>query len=401
MSNAPASRITYIGHTNHRNSDRLFGIRQADRRMHILIVGKTGTGKTHLLKLIAEQDIAAKQGFALFDPHGDLARSVRDAVPEHRTADLMYVDPLDPSSPWRFNPFADIPQSGQPLAAAGIVDVFKKLWSEDWGPRLEHLLRNVAFALLETDGANFGDVPRLLSDRTYRLELARSLSNSAVQDFWCHEYDGYSAAFRATVIAPLQNKVGALLTDPVLRRFLTQPGTLLEPRRVMDEGRILLVNLDKGRLGSASASVLGALLVSHVALAGLSRSDRQEADRRDFVVFLDEFQSFTTLALATMLSELRKYHVPMLLATQYLSAIDPPILDAVFGNVGTIVAFRTGASDAGQLARELGEPVTPADLTGLPRYETFVRLLIDGEPSRAFSATIPARLPAISGTPRA
>lgn len=392
MSNAPASRVTYIGRTNHRQSDRLFGIRQSDRRMHLLTIGKTGTGKTHFLRLIAEQDIEANQGFALFDPHGDLARSIRDAVPASRLEDLVYIDPLDPLSPWRFNPFAGIPAKSQPLAAAGIVDVFKKLWSEDWGPRLEHLLRNVAFALLETEGATFGDVPQLLGDKSYRLELAHSLSNQAVQNFWCHEFDGYTAAFRATVIAPLQNKVGALLTDPILRRVFTEAGDLLELRRIMDEGKILVVNLDKGRLGEASASVLGSLLVSHLALAGLSRSDQPEESRRDFAISLDEFQLFSTKALANMLSELRKYRVSMVLATQYLSAIDPAVLDAVLGNVGTIISFRVGADDAARLAKELGEPATPADLTGLPRYNVFVRLLIDGEPSRAFSAIIPSSL---------
>jgi hypothetical protein len=393
MSNAPASRITYLGRTNHRQSDRLFGIRQADRRMHLLMVGKTGTGKTHLLRLILEQDIQVGAGVALFDPHGDLARTTRDFVPPERQGDFIYIDPLDLSSPWRFNPFAGIPPKNQSLAAAGIVDVFKKLWRDDWGPRLEHLLRNVAFALLETEGATFACVPPLLADRSYRLDMASGLSNPAVSDFWLHEFAAYSAAFRATVIAPLQNKIGAVLTDPVLRRFFTEPGTLLDLRRIMDDGKILVVNLDKGRLGEASAAVLGSLLVSHIALAGLSRSDQSEEGRRDFAVLLDEFQLFSTQALTTMLSELRKYRVSMVLSTQYLSAIDPPILDAVLGNVGTIISFRVGASDAAQLARELGEPVTPADLTGLPRYDVYVRLLIDGEPSRAFSASIPASLP--------
>jgi hypothetical protein len=273
------------------------------------------------------------------------------------------------------------------------VDTFKKLWRDDWGPRLEHLLRNVVFALLETEDASFGDVPQLLTNRTHRLELARSLSNGAVRDFWCDEFDKYSPAFRATVIAPLQNKIGALLTDPVLRRFFTESGTRLDLSRIMNEGQILVLNLDKGRLGESSASVVGSLLLSHIALAGLARSAEPEATRRDFGVFVDEFQTFTTQALANMLSELRKYRVSMILATQYLSVLDPQIRDAVLGNVGTLITFRVGAADAGALARELGDPVTVEDLTGLRHYDVFLRLLITGQPSRAFSASIPARVP--------
>jgi type IV secretory pathway TraG/TraD family ATPase VirD4 len=389
MSKAPASSITYIGRTNHRNSDLLFGIRQADRRMHMLAIGKTGTGKSHLLRLMFEQDVRAHRGCALFDPHGDLARALRDTIATDRRADLVFIDPLDPSSPWRFNPFAGVAESNRSLAAAGIVDVFKKLWIDDWGPRLEHLLRNVAFALLEVEGTSFGDVPRLLTDRDYRLDLVAAVTNDTVRAFWTQEYAAYTAAFRATVIAPLQNKIGALLTDPVLRRFFTSEGTRLDPRQLIDQGKIVVVNLDKGQLGEASTSVLGSLLVSHLALAGLSRSDQPEADRRDCAIYLDEFQSFTTEALANMLSELRKYRLSMVLGTQYLSAIEPAVLDAVLGNVGTIVCFRVGADDAVRLARELGDPVTSSDLTGLPRHNVLVRLLIEGQPSRAFSAEIP------------
>jgi type IV secretory pathway TraG/TraD family ATPase VirD4 len=385
MSLAP-DRITYFGRTNHRNAGQVFGILQTDRRLHLLVVGKTGTGKSHLLKLIAEQDIASGIGFALFDPTGDLVRALKTNISEQRVKDLVFIDPTDFASRWRFNPFGGISPENLPLAAAGIVEVFKKLWSDDWGPRLEHLLRNVAYTLLETPGATFADIPDLLVDRSFRLAIARELSNPVVKSFWYDEFDKYTPAFRSTVIAPLQNKVGGLLTDPVLRRFFTEDGTSLDLGTLMDEGRIILVNLDKGRLGEGPAMLLGSLLLSHIGLAGLARGVRPEIERSDFAVLLDEFQLFTTQSLANMLSELRKFRVSIVLATQYLGSIDRLIREAVFGNVGTIISFRVGAKDAAVLVREFGPPLSPEDFTSLPKYQIYVRLLVNGEPSRSFSA---------------
>lgn len=385
-------RVTYIGRTNHRNTGTLFGIRQRDRRSHMYVVGKTGTGKSHLLKMMIGQDIADGEGCALFDPHGDLAREVCALIPERRADDVIYLDVADPACRWRFNPFADIQPSNRALAAAGLVEVFKKLWPDDWGPRLEHLLRNVTFALLETPGSSFADIPALLTDRTYRSQTIANLADPVVRAFWKDEFANYSPGFRSVVTAPLQNKVGALLTDPVSRRFLTEPGESLEIRRVIDDGKILIVNLDKGRIGEGPAALIGSLLLSHIALAGLSRSTQPEASRRDFWAYADEFQTFTTLSLTTMLSELRKYRIGLTLSHQHLSQVDPDIRDAVFGNVGTIVSFRVGAPDAGYLAREFAPVFSPDDVIGLPRYHIYAKLLIDGEPSRPFSAETVASL---------
>jgi type IV secretory pathway TraG/TraD family ATPase VirD4 len=382
--------VTYLGRTNTTRNIRIFGIRQLDRRSHIAIIGKTGTGKSALLQNIVCQDILAERGGALLDPHGDLVRAVLRCVPESRRQNIVIFDAADPSLRYRFNPFADIAPSQQALAAAGLVEVFKKIWSDDWGPRLEHLLRNVIFTLLEHPDSSFADIPRLIGDRTFRAAMVVNIVDPVVKEFWTNEFEKYSPAFRSVVVAPLQNKIGALLTDPTLRRILTEPGERIDLRRIMDEGKFLLVSLDKGRIGEGPAAILGSFLVSHMALCAVARSDTPESARRDFAIVLDEFQTFTTLSVATMMAELRKYRVGMVLANQHLSQLDTEIRDAVFGNAGTIVSFRVGGADGAFLAREFAPTFAAEDFISLPLYHIYIRLLIDGEASRPFSAcTLP------------
>jgi DNA helicase HerA-like ATPase len=376
--------ITYFARTNHRNTGTPFGIRRADRRHHMYLIGKTGVGKSMLLKTLILQDIEHGEGLALLDPHGDLAEEVVSLVSADRQEDLIYLDVPDESSAWHFNPFAGIPEERHALAAAGMVEVFKKLWPDDWGPRLEHLLRNVVFTLLE-GGGTLGDIPRLLLERDFRTSLVRRVRNAMVRDFWEKEYAGYSQAFRAVVTAPLLNKVAAFLTDPRLNSILTGRESSFDLRRVMDDGKILVVNLAKGKLGEGPASLLGSLLVSHLSLAALERAEEPQEKRRDFYLYLDEFQTFSTLTLATMLSELRKYRLNLILAHQYLGQLPTEVRDAVFGNAGTFVAFRVGALDAPTVARELSPVFEPDDLLSLPNFSVYLRLMIDGEPSRAFS----------------
>jgi hypothetical protein len=352
------------------------------------VIGKTGTGKSTLLKTLMLQDIEHGEGLALFDPHGDLAEEIVSLVPADRQEDLIYLDVPDRSLAWHFNPFAGIPEERRALAAAGMVEVMKKLWPDDWGPRLEHLLRNVVFTLLEA-GGTLGDIPRLLSERDYRSGVVRRVTNDTVRDFWEKEYAGYSPAFRAVVTAPLQNKVAAFLTDPLLHSILTGQESSFDLRQVLDKGKILVVNLAKGKLGEGPAALLGSLLVSHLSLAALERADLPQEERRDFYLYLDEFHTFSTLTLATMLSELRKYRLNLILAHQYLGQLEPEIRDAVFGNAGTFIAFRVGALDAPTVARELSPRFEADDLLSLPNFSTYLRLMIDGEPSRPFSAYTP------------
>jgi hypothetical protein len=385
----PDRHITYFARANHRNAGKLFGIRRADRRNHMYVIGKTGTGKSTLLKTLVLRDIAAGEGLALFDPHGDLAEEVVLQVPSSRREDLIYLNVPDQSFVWVFNPFADIPKEKHALATAGMVEVFKKLWPDEWGPRLEHLLRNVVFTLLEAGDATFADIPRLLSDREFRGSLTRRVSNKMVRTFWEKEFAGYSPAFRAVVTAPLLNKVGAFLTDPLLHSILSGAHSSFDLRRVMDEGKILVVNLAKGKLGEGPAALLGSLLVSHLSLAAMERADRPQEKRRDFYLYLDEFHTFATLTLATMLSELRKYRLNLILAHQYLSQLEPEVRDAVFGNAGTFIAFRVGALDAPTVARELSPVFEPDDLLSLPNFSVYLRLMIEGEPSKPFSAATP------------
>jgi energy-coupling factor transporter ATP-binding protein EcfA2 len=382
------NRITLIAKTNFRNSQRRFGIKGADRRAHVYLVGKTGAGKSTLLGALIRQDIEAGEGVALFDPHGDLVERVLPWIPENRQSDLIYFNVPDGPSPLGFNPLESVAPAKRPLAAAAMLEVFKKIWADSWGPRTEHILRNAFLALLDLPQATLADVLKLLDDEAFRRNVAGLVRNAQVRGFWLREYEGYPARFRAEAIAPIQNKVGAFLADPTLCRIMTQPRSSFDLRGVMDEGKILLVNLAKGKIGEDSAALLGAMLVSKIGLTALTRVDVPEEDRRDFYLYLDEFQNFATLSLATMLSELRKYRVNLILAHQYLSQLDPQVRDAVFGNVGTVISFRLGLTDAEILAKEFYPTFTAADLVSLPNYEIYLKLMVDGAVSTPFSGEI-------------
>ena len=377
---------TVIGVSDFRAAPRLLFVGERDRLSHFYAIGRTGTGKSTLLRTLLAQDIAHGTGCTLLDPHGDLVDEVRQLVPAWRSQDLVYLDVPDASASWHFNPLADVPTEKRALATANLVEVFKKLWPDDWGPRLEHLLRNVLITLLETPGASLGDIPRLLADKDYRRGVVSRIENEEAKSFWRQEFERYTPGMRGVVVAPLQNKVGAFLSDPILRRILTGAHSSFDLREIMDDGKLLLVNLSKGQLGEGPAGLLGSLLLSSLALAGLGRADGSARNRRDFFIYLDEFHTFATLSLATMLSELRKYHVGLILAHQYLSQLKPEVRDAVFGNVGTFVSFRVGALDAPIIARELAPTFTAEDLISLPNYHIYLRLMIDGQVSKPFSA---------------
>ena len=340
------SDIAVFAAANFRGVQRPFGIKLADRRAHMYIIGKTGVGKSTLLATLTQQDLIAGHGLALIDPHGDLVERVLAEMPEERRSDLIYFNVPDTRHAFAFNPLQNVTASRRPLAASGMLNVFKRLWDNSWGPRLEHILRNALLALLDQPQATLADILKLLDDGTFRRRAAGNIQSAQVKNFWLREYEGYPARFRAEAIAPVQNKVGAFLADPVLNRILTQYESSFRLRDIMDQGKILLVNLAKGTIGEDTASLLGALLVARFGLAALSRADTPEKQRRDFFLYLDEFHNFTTLSLAEMLSELRKYRLNLILAHQYLAQLDLKMRDAILGNVGTLISFRIGAVDA-------------------------------------------------------
>ncbi len=378
--------ISFFAETTFRGEHRRFGIRQADRMAHMYIVGKTGTGKSTLIETLIRQDIEAGRGCALIDPHGDLAARVAGFAKQRRTGDLLYFDAADPTQPYGLNPLVRVPTAYRALAASGLIEVFKKMWSDAWGVRMEHILRNTLHSLLETQDATFPDILRLLTDSRFRSGVVRNLENEQVREYWAKEFKNYSFRYRAEAIGPIQNKVGAFLADPLLRRIVTDAPERLRLRKAMDEGKVLVANLAKGRLGEDSSGLLGGLLVTLIGLAAFSRTDQRSSERRPFFVYVDEFQTFTTLALTNMLSELRKYGVGMTIAHQYLHQLDPEIRHAVLGNAGTMTGFRVGAEDASYFAREFGPDIDVEDLLDLPNRHIYLRMMIDGEPSRPFSA---------------
>jgi DNA helicase HerA-like ATPase len=384
--------ITYFATTNFRRREVPFGIKQRDRRAHMYILGKTGTGKSTLLETLIRQDLAKGHGLALLDPHGDLVEKVLTGVPEERRSDLIYFDATDSEHPLGFNPLESVAAQYRPLAASGLLSVFQHIWADSWGPRLEHILRNALLALLEQPKVGLADIPRLLDDNAFRKQVAAKITNEQVRDFWLKEYAGYPARFRAEAIAPIQNKVGAFLANPLIHQIINQERSAFRLRKVMDERKILLVNLSKGKIGADTSTLLGALLVSRLGLAALSRADQPEESRRDFYLYLDEFHNFTTLSLVGMLSELRKYRLNLILAHQYLAQLDERLLAAILGNVGTIISFRIGPSDSDIIAQEFAPEFSATDLVSLPNYHIYLKLMIDGRVSSPFSAvTFPPR----------
>lgn len=388
--NGRREAVTLFAKTNFRDENHVFGIREADRRAHMYVIGKTGTGKSTLLEVLIDQDIRAGGGLALVDPHGDLVERVLARIPAERAGDVIYLNAPDFSDPLGFNPLESVSPDKRPLVASSLIEVFKKIWADSWGPRMEHILRNCVLTLLDQPEATLADILRLLDDYNFRKAAVGHVENPLVVDFWRREFAQYPDRFRAEIVAPIQNKVGAFLANPVLQAILTQPKSSFDLRQVMDEGKILLVNLAKGRMGSDNAALLGALLVASIGLAGLSRADIPEETRRDFYLYLDEFQTFTTQSMANMLSELRKYRVNLILAHQYMGQIEDEIRDAILGNAGTMIVFRVGPDDAEILAKELSPPFSSGSLMNLPNHHIYLKLMIDGVVSKPFSAvTLP------------
>jgi hypothetical protein len=366
-----------------------FGLSVEDARQHIYIVGKTGSGKTTLLRDLILQHLAAGRGVALLDPHGDLAEQLLDHYPPSRADDLVYFNPGDTDFPVGFNPLAQVPPDQRPLVAAGLTGAFKSIWRDSWGPRLEHILSHALAALLECPNTSLLGVNRMLADENYRAWVVRQVKDPFVRAFWTEEFANYDPRFMREAIAPIQNKLGQLMLSPALRHILGQVGTKINLRHMMDTGRVFIANLSKGRLGTEPSNLLGALLTAQFQHAAMTRADTPEENRRDFFLVIDEFHNFTTDSLAATFAEARKYRLSLTVAHQYLDQILPPIRQAVFGNVGTIVCFRVGHTDAAVLEAEFGRAFVTSQFADLNRFEVLVRTLQHGIPCEPFRGTTP------------
>lgn len=379
--------ITPFAQTNFRNQNRVFGIKADDRRRHVYIIGKTGMGKTTLLENMMYADIQAGRGIALVDPHGEFAQKVLDFVPASRLDDVVYFNPGDLDYPVAFNILEKVDTAHRHLVASGVVGVFHKLWAESWGPRLEYVLRNAILGLMEYPDSTLLSVMRILVDKEYRKKVVAEIKDPVVRSFWVDEYSKYPDKFQAEAIAPIQNKVGQFLTSPVVRNIIGQPHSSFDVREIMDKGKILIMDLSKGKIGEDNSKLLGAMMITKIQLAAMSRIDVPEDERQDFYLYVDEFQNFATESFANILSEARKYHLNLILAHQYIEQLDETVRAAIFGNVGTIIAFRVGAEDAEVLEKEFSPEFTAEDIVNLAKYNIYLKLMIDGVASRAFSAT--------------
>lgn len=377
-----SEKLTYIAETNYYSRRVLFGIKQEDRLLHTYIIGKTGTGKTNLLQTHILQDINYGRGFCVFDVHGDLIKKIFTNIPISRARDVIYLDIADPNHNFKFNPFIKVPFEKRPLIASGILDVFEKLWKSTWGLKLEHILRYVLLTLLDQETANISDILRLLDDEDYRDECVENVINEDIKRFWQKEFKQYTKGD----LLPIYNKVGAFLVYPAIKRLVIDNTNEISFREIMDSQKILLINISKGALGENVSNILGSLILNSLSFSAFSRIDIDESRRVPFFVYLDEFQNYTTLSLVNMLSELRKFRLSLIMAHQYLTQLSEEIRDAVLGNVGTIISFRLGVSDAAYFAKEFYPVFDILDIINLPNYEIYVKLMIDGTPSHPFSA---------------
>jgi len=376
--------ISYFAKVDFRNDRRLFGIAQNSRLNSMYILGKTGSGKTNLMKTLMYQDVIHKRGFCLFDVNGDVLKEVLSLIPKERDKDIVYLDAGNINQEWGYNPLRKVAYQTRPLIASSILETFKKLWgTQSWGLKLEYILRNTILTLLDQDKASFEDIPRLLLDESYRALCISKIINSHVKRFWLLEYPKYSKSD----ILPVLNKVGSFLSVPVLNKILTKNTKQLSLRSIMDNEKIFLVNLAKGQVGSDGAHLLGSLLLTSLSSASFTRVDTEPSERKPFHIYLDEFQNYTTGSLVNSLSELRKFGVSFILAHQYLHQISNDIRNAVLGNVGTIICFTLGQADSVYMAKEFYPVFETQDFINLPHYSIYLKLLVDGKTLQGFSAT--------------
>jgi len=392
--------INFLAKTTFRNQEKKFGIKLDDRRKHVYVIGKTGTGKTAMMKNMVIQDIQAGRGVAFMDPHGEAAESLLDFVPSKRINDVVYFNPADIDYPIAFNVMEKVEPDHRHLVASGLLAVFKKIWPDVWSARMEYILNNSMLALLEYPGSTVLGINRMLADVEYRRKVVEKITDPIIRAFWAKEFARYTERYEVEATAAIQNKIGQFISAPLVRNIVGQVKSSIDMREVMDRSKILIVNLSKGRVGEDVSHLLGGLLITKLQLAAMSRADIAEEERKDFFLYVDEFQDFATRAFTNTLSEARKYRLNLTLGHQYIAQMEEEVRDAVFGNVGTIISFRVGAEDAEYLEKEFVPEFGAEDLVNLANYYIYLKLMIDGVSGRPFSATTLAPLSALEKSNR-
>ena len=384
------NKINFFGRAIFKNRDLIFGIKDIDRRRHLWAIGKTGTGKSTLIANMAIDDMKKGRGVAIIDPHGDLSEIILNYVPSSRMNDVVYFNPIDRDRPVRLNILGVKDPAQRELVVSGIVAIFNKLYGHSWGPRLEYILRNSLLALSEVPGMTLVELPRLLTDREFRRGTVAKLSDPVIKRYFENEFDRMSEKMLQESISPILNKVGQFVSSPMIRSIIERPESSIDMEEIMNEGKILIANLSQGKIGEDNAALIGAMLITKFQLAAMNRVDRSESERRDFYLYVDEFQNFATTSFIKILSEARKYKLNLTLANQYMAQIPIEVQKAILGNAGSIISFTIGADDARIIMKEFGDVFSDKDLVNLENYQIAVRLMVDSRSGRAFVArTLP------------
>lgn len=382
--------VNFFGKAEYKNTDAVFGIKTKDRRKHMYIIGKTGAGKSTLIANMAIDDVRRDRGIGIIDPHGDLCEAVLDYIPKRRLNDVVYLEPFDTERPFSINVLEIKSKQHRDLVASGIVSIFYKLYGDSWGPRLEYILRNTILTLLEIPGSTLADALPLLADPKFRKKNLVHVEDPVLINFWSREYDVMTDKLRVEAISPIQNKIGQFVSSKMMRNIIGQPKSTIDLEEIMNSGKILLLNLSQGKLGEDNAALLGAMIITQIQLAAMNRSFMKEADRKDFFLYVDEFQNFATKSFTKILSEARKYRLALILANQYVEQIDEDVMKAIFGNVGTLISFVVGARDSEFLSKEFSEMYSQNDLVTLGKFEVVMKMSIDEMTSLPFPAkTLP------------